>query len=250
MPVERFDKDSVSPPWVRSQHDSRYRWASEMVVDKVIIDAACGTGYGASHLARSGAKHVYAIDKSHDSIDLAKHDYRDDLIEFLYGDVCMLPIESSSIDVYVSFETVEHIDNVSSYLNEVSRVLKGDGMFLCSTPNRDLTNAGTSLKSKPFNQFHVREYSRAEFVQLLGAHFETVELYGQSPYSLSYVNKLASLGRFAAKLAVRLHQVQKVLTWFWRNDDFYSPKNVNDHEVEYEFLIAKCHKPKGAQFVR
>ena len=56
-------------------------------------------------------------------------------------------------------------------------------MLICSTPDRDVYNPGASPDSDPWNAFHVREYSQPEFVDLLGRHFERVELFGQNPKS-------------------------------------------------------------------
>ena len=44
----------------------------------------------------------------------------------------------------------------AAYVAEARRVLRRGGAFLCSTPNRVLTNPGTT---KPFNPFHLREYT-------------------------------------------------------------------------------------------
>ncbi len=67
----------------------------------------------------------------------------------------------------VSFETIEHLRDDRSFLEEMSRILAVDGTFICSTPNRRLFNPGGSLADPPYNPHHVREYDHEEFKELL-----------------------------------------------------------------------------------
>ena len=54
------------------------------------------------------------------------------------------------------------------------RVLKPDGIFFCSTPNKSIRY----VKKKPWNRFHVREYDYNEFNHLLKKYFNNVEIDG------------------------------------------------------------------------
>ena len=56
--VERLSSNDWVPPWIRHQHLARYHWASGFVKGCLVLDAACGSGYGTSMLSRSGARHV------------------------------------------------------------------------------------------------------------------------------------------------------------------------------------------------
>lgn len=157
--------------WIMRDHFARYAFASEYCTGKTVLDVATGTGYGASRLCKGGAGRVIAMDCNHDSVVYARARYGGDGIAWLEGDAHHLPL-NSGIDVVISFETIEHLDDAPQFLAEVHRVLRPGGVFLISTP----LNAGGGYVS----QHHVQEYSREEFRKLLSAQFDQVTLFGQS----------------------------------------------------------------------
>ena len=64
---ERMKSWNRIAPWLEYQHEERYAFAAMHVKGKNVLDAACGTGYGARILARAGARRGsvrYAIDFS------------------------------------------------------------------------------------------------------------------------------------------------------------------------------------------
>jgi len=61
------------------------------------------------------------------------------------------------------------------------RVLRGDGCFIVSTPDSDVYSPPGSSS----NPFHVREFDRAEFLDLLHRHFRYVSLIRQRPMLVS-----------------------------------------------------------------
>ncbi len=86
-----------------------------------------------------------------------------------------IPLEDASVDVVVSFETIEHVTDPLAFLRECARVLAPGGTLIVSTPNRPVY----SPESK-HNPFHQREFDRAEFLDLLKPHFGVTHLYGQT----------------------------------------------------------------------
>lgn len=165
---ERISMGRWCPPWVKFQHLERYRWACRYVKERVVLDAACGTGYGSQMLLHQGkAALVYGVDLSEAAIKEATSCLADENARWSLGDVTKLDFQNDSIDVYVSFETLEHVPNDVGYVAEAARVVKPDGVFLCSTPNRKLFHPGATLETKPQNPFHVREYVKEELESLL-----------------------------------------------------------------------------------
>ena len=230
-----------TPPWIRYQHLERYKWACSFVAGKRVLDAACGNGYGSIALAQGGAASVEGIDVSQHAVATAQERYAHPVLQYRVGSVDDLPIEDESIDVYVSFETIEHLQSELAYLQEATRVLRSGGLFLCSTPNRELTNPGIELDGKPFNVHHVREYAQQEFVSLMSSHFDEVTLLAQSPYTRRYRRILTAFGRRMPPAAVRIHQLRKVLQSPWDASSAHTPKELRDDD-EPEFMIAVCRK--------
>ncbi len=162
------------------EHQKRYVFAQQYVGKSVVLDVACGSGYGTRLLARSGAKVVYGIDISSDAIKYAKERYRHEKVKYLVGSGLELPFKKNVIDVVVSFETIEHIDEINMFTREIRRVLKKNGIFIVSTPNK-------ILGTERVNPFHKREFYLDEFKKLVEKYFRNVELFGQGLVPIRYV---------------------------------------------------------------
>ena len=156
------------------EHLNRYYFAAQFTDGKHVLDAACGTGYGSAVLAHN-AERVDGIDISEESIHYADQRYGADNISFQQASVESIPYPESTFDVVVSFETLEHVDELMQgrFLREIRRVLKPDGLLIMSTPNHEIySKRGT-------NEFHVKELSNTEFRCLLEARFRHVQMFSQ-----------------------------------------------------------------------
>ncbi len=121
-------------------HIARYAMACQYLPkDGLVLDAACGLGYGSAILAAANpAVRVVGIDNSEYAVRYARacimtsHANTD----FRLGDACDLSdYPDASVGLVVSFETVEHLREPRQFLAEVRRVLKPGGVFVCSVPN-------------------------------------------------------------------------------------------------------------------
>ena len=160
------------------EHYQRYLCAQKLVKGKIVLDAACGEGYGSNILAKYAQK-VIGIDIDHESVARARKTYgqKSNLI-FQQGNIENLDFADNSIDIIVSFETIEHVPENTQikFLNEINRVLKKEGTLLMSTPNKKIYSDLYHYK----NEFHVKEFYHDEFVQFLHAKFEFVRLFNQA----------------------------------------------------------------------
>lgn len=157
-------------PYVTYQeHVNRYVFASKFIKDKIVLDVACGTGYGSKYLLRKGARKVVGLDISIDAIKYAKEQYNinNEGLSFVCGNAIDLPFPDNYFDVIVSFETIEHLKEYRKFLLECKRVLKDGGLFICSTPNKRVSSPHTE---KPKNPFHVKEFYPEEFNSLLAEY--------------------------------------------------------------------------------
>lgn len=160
---------------IRHEHLHRYAWCAPLVNGKDVLDIACGEGYGSAMLART-ARNVTGVDISDEAVQHAKAKYRDipDL-EFRHGDAAQIPLPDNSVDVVVSFETIEHHDRHSEMISEVRRVLRPNGFLVISSPNRVVY---TELAGH-HNEFHVKELDFNELDAVLKEQFESVMYFGQ-----------------------------------------------------------------------
>src|SRR5207249_9324746 len=105
-----------------------------LVPEKRVLDIACGEGYGSAALARAGAASVVGVDISAEACEHARRKYG---VDARVGRADRIPLPAGSIDVIVSFETIEHVERPESFLNECVRVLAPGGALILSTPNRE-----------------------------------------------------------------------------------------------------------------
>ena len=236
------------PPWLRYQNLARYQWASQRVLGRRVLEVGCGSGQGTKMLADAGADQVDGFDISQASIEHARQNHANQRLAFHLAAGETLPADQASYDLVVALETIEHVEDADRFLAEIIRVIRPDGQFLCSTPNRAVTNPGTTMTDRPFNPHHVREYARPELRSLLGRYFGSVQLLGQSPYHRAYIRLLGHLGSFLPRVAVRLHQVRKVGSIPWQHLGQHRPAEIGDR-WEPEVLVAIGSSPRCGEVV-
>jgi len=157
------------------QHIARYLFARRLVKNKLVLDAACGAGYGAAILAPKASK-IVGIDISKEAIDYCKKKYNMSNTTFAVMDCASIAFPDELFDLIVSFETLEHISEVEKYVQELHRILKPEGQLVISTPNRDvyaIYNKGQK------NKFHTYEFDDKGFRELMKPYFEIEDIYGQ-----------------------------------------------------------------------
>ncbi len=170
---ERMDPTvPIYDPQRAEFHWARYRFAAQYVENQVVVDAACGTGYGSHHLSEQGnAVRVLGFDLSPEAIDYAEKKHAGPRITYQTADARALPLADESVDVVVSFETLEHVVDGERLIAEFARILKPEGRLIVSTPN------AWPLTVAPF---HVREYDRQSFLDVLVPHCADVQLWNQN----------------------------------------------------------------------
>jgi ubiquinone/menaquinone biosynthesis C-methylase UbiE len=185
---ERFVPGTKGEIWIEHWH--RYHFASRWVAGKRVLDVACGEGYGSALLAR-GATSIVGVDISSEAIEHARRTYAALAnLEFRRAPCTALPLEDASIDVAVSFETIEHIAEQSQFMDELARVLKPAGVLLLSCPNK----LEYSDRRGVVNEFHVKELYRAELDALVRSRLPHVTWYAQRPSFFSVIAPENSAG--------------------------------------------------------
>ncbi|HET6513546.1 MAG TPA: class I SAM-dependent methyltransferase [Thermodesulfovibrionales bacterium] len=173
---------------VEIEHMERYKFIAPLVVGKVVGDIACGSGYGSALLAKSGAQRVSGFDISDLAVAYAKANYAANNLHFLVDNAEYLEtVDDDTFDLVVSFETIEHLPNVGAYLRTLYRVLRPEGALFVSTPDRHFSTL-YYLRGRPNHPFHLREYSKKEFIGVLSQYFRVDNCYGQAyiPHPLPF----------------------------------------------------------------
>lgn len=177
-------------------HSAAYMHAARVVAGKSVLDLGCNTGYGTKILS-GHAERAVGIDVSARAIQLAESEYGDSNIAFQLTDGVRIPFEDNSFNVVTCFQIIEHLVEYDSFMSEVKRVLTPDGIAIFTTPNALLR---LDPGMKPWNPFHVREFSAEELQNTLQDHFEHVcvlALYACDPIHQIVVDRADRIRRAA-----------------------------------------------------
>ena len=177
---EQLVPDKPIPYFILQSSINRYVWAAQFARGKVILDAGCGSGYGANYLRSIGARKVIGGDFSGEAVEYAIKHYREEGLNFVRLDAQQLPFEDKTFDIIISFESIEHMRKYDDFIVECRRVLKDGGIFICSTPNKKTASPDSQ---KPRARYHIREFYPEELSDLISRHFTDVTLYGMDPQS-------------------------------------------------------------------
>jgi SAM-dependent methyltransferase len=154
--------------WFR-RHLAVYEWIAERVSGLRVADLACGEGYGSDVLARTAAE-VVGVDANPEAYEHARSRYRRPNLRF---ERALVEDFDEACDVIVFLQTIEHIAHPEALLERFAAQAR---LVYVSTPNR-LTLAPPGAE-KSDNPWHLREYTLAEYRELLSPRFERVEMLG------------------------------------------------------------------------
>lgn len=159
---------------IELEHLHRYLLACKLAAGKVVLDIASGEGYGSAMLAKTANK-VIGVDISNEAIMHAQEKYQAENLSFRLGSCSAIPLEDGSVDMVVSFETIEHHNEHDAMMREIKRVLRPGGVLVISSPDK------LEFSDKPgtVNPHHVKELYSDEFKKLLGTYFKNQSIFGQ-----------------------------------------------------------------------
>lgn len=184
------------PGEIAHEHWHRYGFARSVVAGRRVLDVACGEGYGSALLAGTAAA-VAGVDIDAMTLAHARATYANRTnLKFVEGSVTELPFGDSSIDVVVSFETIEHLpaSDQPHMLAEFRRVLAPGGFVILSSPNRPEYSESRGY----VNPFHLHELDRSELTNLLQSDFPAQRWFRQRRYIGSALWSEQPGGRYEA----------------------------------------------------
>ena len=155
--------------WYR-RHLAVYEWIAERCRGLRVVDLACGEGYGSDVLARVAAE-VVGVDANPEAHEHARLRYRRPNLRFERGLV-------EEFDERLRRDRLPADDRARPRAAGAARALRvgWPRVAYVSTPNR-LTLAPPGAE-KSDNPWHLREYTLAEYRELLEPAFARVEILG------------------------------------------------------------------------
>ena len=175
------------PGWegiVKLEHLNRYYFVVNQIdlKNKKVLDIASGEGYG-SNILSNYAQNVIGVDISNEAVEHAKGKYSNTNLKYIQGDAAQIPLDDNSVDIVVSFETIEHHDKHNEMISEIKRVLKVDGVLVISSPDKYYYTDLPQIN----NKFHVKELYFNEFKNLMSAYFTEIFFFSQRTFTGSII---------------------------------------------------------------
>ncbi|MCE5280036.1 MAG: class I SAM-dependent methyltransferase [Planctomycetaceae bacterium] len=193
---------AVRPPDFRmaarrhGRHFARYLLAARQAKGTRVLDAACGSGFGAGYLAAT-AQFVLGLDLDEEVLTHARTHYLAPNVRFDMHDLHEpLPASHRPFDVLTCFETLEHVRDPRLCLTNLAAALCDQAVAFISVPNGAKELADQA--DKPYHQVH---FTAAQFQQLLAGRFEQVEPFSEVYRKdwRHYLSRLIGQGRHHAR---------------------------------------------------
>lgn len=171
MIVERLTPDSTDYAELLF-HWHRYCIAADFARGRKVIDLGSGEGYGSYYMSQF-AESVTGVDIDPHAVEDARLKYKRDNLTYLEGSADKIPCGDHSFDLFVSYETIEHIEKEmqKKFLHEIKRVLKPGGMLIISTPDKQRTD---EFEEK--NPYHPEEFYLEDFKDFLKGYFKNINI--------------------------------------------------------------------------
>ena len=153
MTVDAYERiDAATPPDERLPHEARYRMAAGWLMPHArVIDAACGTGYGAAILRARGPATYLGVDRDLSVVETERVPGSQD---FLAADLETWGGPPDPFDVAVVFETVEHLDDPTALRDWTYRARR---LVIVSVP---------IVPTMGGNPYHKHDYRPGEILTL------------------------------------------------------------------------------------
>ncbi|MCX5724452.1 MAG: class I SAM-dependent methyltransferase [Nitrospirae bacterium] len=148
----------------------RYFFARPYVTGRVVLDAACGMGYGTVMLSGS-AQRTVGIDRREHAISYCLNNHDKSVVQFAQACGPQLAFDDAVFDTVVLFESPGPISDVDGLMKDLHRVLKPGGVLLLAAANRRCV--------RPARRGPILQCTVEELQEMLAKYFHVSEIWGQ-----------------------------------------------------------------------
>lgn len=163
-------------------YDLAYYNALMPYIKGEVLDVGCGAGmFIREYSKKDEVISVIGIDKYID--EMPKDDPKVIAMQFKLPEEFGVSKDSAKFDTVVSTEFIEHIErkDLEPMLEKIKGVLKPDGLFVGSTPNKI---------TETTNPYHLYEYTLTELVGILKKYFSEVEAFDNGRNCTCWIAKI------------------------------------------------------------
>lgn len=211
----RFDPDTSQGTLDHALHMARYEWVLGTVCRSgdYVVDLGCGNGYGSIMIQNHGCR-VVGVDLD-PSVVTKNTPTSNDTLRFMFADATQPRLDEtlgvSGADVVVAMETIEHLEDYFTFIENTIRLLHPNGAVVIGTPNRTMTYERYPRR-RHMDPSHVQEFTPLALRTTLEHYFESVVLYFE--YLPGYWTESKVPAKVDSQLKVRalVRRIAKALT--------------------------------------
>jgi ubiquinone biosynthesis O-methyltransferase len=137
-----YDENMENTPfWKANDWNCLKEWLPKLGKDDLLLDVGCGSGRASIPFARNGVK-VIGLDISEQMVLRAKSKSEKqgltDSVDYIVGDSENLPFRQNSVDAVLAFGVLHHVPTPQKMLQQMSKVLKNDGLYFGHENNKTI----------------------------------------------------------------------------------------------------------------
>ena len=166
----------------RERSEENYRFASNFIAGKIVLDIGGGKGIGHDLLLARGAKSILSLDRY-----VAANEYGGDpRARSIQGDFLTYPLSDESFDVIICLGTFFYLRDGDAALLKMHRLLRPAGMLVINCINQQLIRRYFGMSLEKVDEKFSAAYDAVEFRAILRKHFNAEPtLYVQQPVPVS-----------------------------------------------------------------
>jgi len=183
-----------NPTWQR--HVAAYKLSEPHLPDGRVLDLGCGVGHSFHLLA---PRETVGVDIDPGALAGQQR-------ETVVADMRELPFADGSFASVLSVQSLEHVPDPERVVDEVCRVLTGDGVAVFVTPNRLTLGRPDEI----IDPYHCVEFDAEELGALCERRFEHVEvlgIFGSDRYMEIFDEERATLDKLLGRDPLRLRRL-------------------------------------------
>jgi 2-polyprenyl-3-methyl-5-hydroxy-6-metoxy-1,4-benzoquinol methylase len=176
----RFDPATGGGTIDHALHLARYQWLIENHCHpgELVVDLGCGNGYGSLMIHQHGC-HVVGIDLD-PGVEAKNAGGSTPNLRFVCADATLPRLDErigvSGADVVAAMETIEHLEDYFTFIENCIRLLHPGGTVVIGTPNRTMTYERYPGR-RHMDSSHVQEFTPLALRITLQHYFKSVDLY-------------------------------------------------------------------------
>lgn len=188
--MERLEDSQLESRRVLNiEHRHRYIWASELARGTV-CDIACGDGYGSQIFTDNKNVNTYfGFDASVEATQKANRNFSGLQRSFACAEATAIPLMRNSVDTVVSLETLEHVLDPTTALQEFRRIMKPGAILAGSVPSKHFEERCEEVYGP--NEYHLQRFSFEELIDLLRRFFPVVRFQYSALEIVSHIGQLS-----------------------------------------------------------